>query len=97
MAAVTYLPRMAPLVLLSGRKFPPVVMEWLGLLPAALLGAMVAQAVLAPDGTLSLSWRNPMLVPSLVAGFVAWRRRSLALTVLSGMAAMGLMHVLFGI
>lgn len=93
MAVVTYLPRMFPLVWLSGRRFPPVVMDWLGLLPAALLGALVAQAVLLPEGALDVSWRNPMLLPALVAGFVAWWRRSLALTVLSGMAASAIMHV----
>src|SRR5690606_37310621 len=38
MALVTYIPRMAPMVVLSGRSLPPVVMEWLGLLPASLLG-----------------------------------------------------------
>ncbi|MFS8629002.1 MAG: AzlD domain-containing protein [Limnochordales bacterium] len=96
MAAVTYLPRMVPLVWLSGRDFPPLVMEWLSLLPAALLGALVAQAVFAPGGALDLSWRNPMIVPAVVAGVVAWRRRSLALTVLSGMAVYGAMQVFFG-
>src|SRR5690606_15515282 len=62
MALVTYVPRMAPLVFLSGRSLPPVVMEWLGLLPAALLGALVAQAVLMPEGALRLSLDNPALI-----------------------------------
>ncbi len=92
MALVTYLPRMVPIVLLSGREFPPVIMKWLGLLPPALLGALVAQAVLMPEGALNLSWDNPVLIPALIAGVVAWRRGSLALIVLSGMAAVGVMH-----
>jgi len=92
MALVTYIPRMAPMVVLSGRSLPPVVMEWLGLLPAALLGALVAQAVLMPEGALDLSLKNPALIPTAVAALAAWRFRSLALTVLSGMAAAGLVR-----
>lgn len=96
MALVTYVPRMAPLVFLSGRSLPPVVMEWLGLLPAALLGALVAQAVLMPEGALRLSLDNPALIPALVSALAAWRSRSLAVTVLSGMAAAGLVHLWLG-
>lgn len=94
MALVTYIPRMVPMVLLSGRSLPPVVMEWLGLLPPALLGALVAQAVVMPDGTVDLSFDNPVLVPALVSAVVAWRFRSLALTVMSGMAATGIVYVI---
>lgn len=96
MALVTYIPRMVPLMLLSGRTLPRSVMAWLGLLPAALLGALVAQAVAMPDGVVNLSFSNPALVPALVAGLAAWRFRSLALTVLSGMVAAGVINVIAG-
>lgn len=94
MALVTYIPRLIPMVALSGRSLPPVVMEWLGLLPPALLGALVAQAVIMPDGTVELSLDNPVLIPALVSAIVAWRFRSLALTVLSGMVATGIVNVI---
>lgn len=94
MALVTYIPRLIPMVALSGRSLPPVVMEWLGLLPPALLGALVAQAVVMPDGTIDLSLNNPVVIPALVSGIVAWRFHSLALTVLSGMVATGIVNVI---
>lgn len=96
MALVTYIPRMVPLLLLSGRRLPSPVMTWLGLLPAALLGALVAQAVVMPDGIVDVSLANPALIPAVVSGFAAWRFRNLAVTVLSGMAAAGIVNVIVG-
>lgn len=98
MATVTYIPRLVPLVLLSGRTLPRPVMAWLRLLPAALLGALVAQAVAMPDGdnVINLTIHNPSVVPALVAAVTAWRFRSLALTVLSGMVTAGVTHLLSG-
>ena len=96
MALVTYVPRVMPLVLLASRPLPPLVREWLALLPPALMAALVAQAVLMPGGAPQLSWDNPALVPALISLAVAWRTRSLALTVVAGMVAAAAWHRLLG-
>ena len=97
MALVTYVPRVLPLVLLARRPLPPLVREWLALLPPALMAALVAQAVLIPGGELRVGWDNPSVVPALLSLLVAWRTRSLALTVVAGMAAAATWHRLLGL
>lgn len=92
MAVVTYLPRVLPLLLLANRPLPSLLQAWLGLLPPALMAALVAQAVFVQDGAPDLSFRNPFVVPAVVSMAVAWRTRSLGLTVLAGMAASAVWH-----
>ena len=53
MALGVYLPKLLPLVLLAGR-LPPAVRRWLGYVAPAVLGALVAPAILAPEGRLAL-------------------------------------------
>lgn len=96
MALVTYIPRILPLLLLSSRSLPPVVREWLSLLPPALMAALVAQAVLMADGRPFLSLSNPALVPAITSMAVALRTGSLGLTVVAGMAAAALWHRFLG-
>ncbi|MFS8544123.1 MAG: AzlD domain-containing protein [Limnochordales bacterium] len=96
MAAVTYGPRALPLLLLASRPLPPLVRQWLGFLPPALMAALVVQAVLMPGGQPQLTLANPAVVPALVSIIVAWRTRSLGLTVVAGMAAAAAWHRLGG-
>ncbi|MBI5016090.1 MAG: AzlD domain-containing protein [Deltaproteobacteria bacterium] len=86
MGLVTFLPRWLPLLVLSRRPLPRWLAEWLDLLPAAILAALVVPALVAPGATRELDLgRSEFLaaVPTLV---VALRTRSLAATVILGMA-----------
>lgn len=96
MALVTYLPRVVPLLLLANRPLPAIVRDWLALLPPALMGALVAQAVLVPGGNVDLSLANPYVLPAVVSLITAWRTGSLGLTVVVGMAAAALGHRFLG-
>lgn len=51
--------------------------------PASVLSALVAPTLLLVDGTPSVT--NPRLLAGVVAGLVAWRTRSLLLTIIVGM------------
>ena len=42
MALVTYIPRVAPLLLLSSRQLNPHLMRWLEMVPPAVLAALLA-------------------------------------------------------
>lgn len=86
-ALVTYLPRMLPLVVLSRARLPEVFLRWLGFIPAAVLAALLAPGLLLPQGKLALTG-NPYLLAAIPAGLVAVKTRSMALTIVSGMAAM---------
>jgi branched-subunit amino acid transport protein len=84
MALVTYLPRMIPLVALSNRRIPPWLADWLDLIPAAILGALLAPGLFAGDSR-ALELGRPELIAALPTFAVALKTRSLGLTVVVGM------------
>lgn len=88
MGAVTYLPRLLPLLLLSQRGLPPRVLRFLEFIPVAVLAAFVVPLVLAPEGPLSLSLQNQTLLVSAPTVAAALKTRSLIVTVVVGVAAM---------
>jgi branched-subunit amino acid transport protein len=85
MGLVTYLPRWAPLLFLSERKLPRWLVEWLDLIPAAILGALVAPALLVTGEPRTLDLLRPEVAVAVPTLLLAWRTRSLAGTVVAGM------------
>ena len=86
MGIVTYLPRWLPLLTLSRRKLPQGVIDWLGFVPATLLAALVAPPLLIDEASLSLTLGKADLWVALPTFLFALKTRSLAGTVLVGMA-----------
>ena len=85
MGLVTYIPRWLPLFFLSQRKMPQWLVEWLDLIPVAILSALIF-----PDLFVAGSPRHLEIVQikSLVAiptFLFALKTRSLGGTVLAGM------------
>lgn len=87
MGAVTYLPRMLPLVLLSRRRLPAWFAEWLELIPPAILGALIAPSLFANEMPRSLTLGKAELLAATPTLLFALRYRSLAGTVIVGMLA----------
>jgi len=85
MGLATYLPRALPLLALSGRKLPTWLVEWLELVPVALLAALVVPALLASPEPRSLDLARPELWVALPTLAFAWKTRSLGGTVVLGM------------
>ena len=85
MGLVTYLPRVLPLVALSRRKLPDWLVEWLELIPVALLAALVSPALLASPEPRALGLARPELWVALPTLAFAWKTRSLGGTVVVGM------------
>jgi len=85
MGAVTYLPRLLPLFFLSQRALPRWLVEWLELIPVAILAALLAPALLVDDGAGRIDLLRPQLWVAVPTFWVAWRTRSLGGTVLAGM------------
>lgn len=77
----------AVFLVFAGRltSVPPLVSEGLRMIPAAALAALVAPAVLRPEGELVLLGPRPLA--AILAAVVAWRARNVAITILVGMAA----------
>lgn len=85
MAVVTYLPRMLPILFLSGKNLRPIITSWLRLVPPAVLAAMLLPSLILKDETLDLSHDNLFFWAALVAFPVAWKFNSLFTTVIVGM------------
>jgi len=85
MGAVTYLPRMLPLVVLARRRLPDWFCQWLELIPAAILSALLAPALFAAGEPRVLNLGKPELLAAVPTLLFALKTRSLAGTVLVGM------------
>jgi branched-subunit amino acid transport protein len=73
------------LVLLRGRQLPERVTSSLGLVPAAVLAALIAPELLYSSVTGTLNVLNPRLVIGLLAAAVAWRTRNVLWTLMVGL------------
>jgi len=71
---------------------PPPVQRVLRQIPPAALAALVAPALLRPEGELDLT--HPRFVAGVVAAAVAWRTRSTGLTLAVGLGAAMLLEAL---
>lgn len=96
MLAVTYLPRLLPVWLLSSRQLPHVVVVWLRYVPAAVLAAMLFPALLLQNGALNLRIDNFYLLAVFPTLLVAWKTRSLFGAVITGMAFIALARLILG-
>jgi branched-subunit amino acid transport protein len=111
MGAVTYLPRLLPLLALtrrapggdrSGGAVSPLVEAWLRHVPAAVLAAMLFPSLLVTEGQANLSAdrilsaANLYLWGAIPTLLVAWKTRSLIGAVLAGVAVVALGRLLLG-
>ena len=90
MGVVTYLPRLLPMLLLSGRNLAPWISRWLSFVPATVLAALLAPGLLCPEGRLDLGLNNLYLLAALPTFVVAWRLKSFFGTVATGMGLVAL-------
>ncbi|MDP3284789.1 MAG: AzlD domain-containing protein [Desulfobacterales bacterium] len=94
MGVVTFLPRLLPVYFLSGRTLPGWFIEWLDLIPAAVLSALLLPE-LATTGTprLFIPYKLDMIVavPTLL---FAIKTKSLGGTVVTGMGLYWLLDII---
>ncbi|MDR2522203.1 MAG: AzlD domain-containing protein [Synergistaceae bacterium] len=90
MTLVTFLPRVAPLLLLPGRKIPKLAERWLSLVAPAILAALLTPELLL-DRTAAPMLLNPRVLAAIPTFLVAWKTKSLFAAVVAGMAASALL------
>ena len=88
MAAATYFTRFASPLLLGRTGVPRWLDRLLKHVPTAMLTALIAPALLAPQGFVEISPANHYLIAGAVAALLAGRRLHPAVTMGSGMAIM---------
>jgi branched-subunit amino acid transport protein len=92
-SAVTYTTRATLLALAHhAHDLPPRVRDGLRMIPPAALAALVAPAVLRPEGDL-LVW-HPRPLAGLLAAAVAWRSRNVVATLVVGGLALAALTAL---
>jgi branched-subunit amino acid transport protein len=82
MALATYSTRYTMIAAL-GRELSPLLRRWLAYVPLAVLAALIAPAVLVPQGHLEV---GAHFWAVLAGAIVAWRSRGMLSTILGGMA-----------
>jgi branched-subunit amino acid transport protein len=92
MALVTFACRYPVLALVSRVTLPAPLLGGMRFIPPAVLAAIVAPAVLMPNGRIAMTIENNYLIAGLVAGLVAWRSQNLLLTIVLGMITLWIWH-----
>lgn len=95
MAAVTFGVRYPVLAILGRVEMPERVFRALRFVPAAVLTAIILPEMLIRDGAVALRLDNAYLFGGLIAGAVAWKSKSLLLTIVIGIAAFMLWRAVF--
>lgn len=101
MGAVTFLPRLLPLLFLARRQapgstMPPLIESWLQHVPVAVLAAMLLPSIVVPDGQVHLAADNLYLWAAVPTLLIAWKTRSLVGSVLAGVATVAVGRLILG-
>jgi branched-subunit amino acid transport protein len=86
MGLVTYLPRWFPLMFLSRRNLPQWLVEWLDLIPAAILSALLLPELVTNGTPRHMALWQPELWVAIPTFVFALKTKSLGGTVVIGMA-----------
>jgi len=85
MSLVTYLPRALPLLYLAHKKMPQWLIDWLSLIPVAILSALIAPALFTDAATRTFAFGKLELLVAIPTMLFSLKTRSLGGTVLVGM------------
>jgi branched-subunit amino acid transport protein len=84
----TYLTRLSFIGAIGDRRLPPAAERALRFVAPAVFGAIVLPAVIRPEGSVDLTLANARWLAAIVAGFVTWKTRNVALTAVIGLVAL---------
>ena len=96
MGLATYLPRALPLLYLAHKKLPQWLIEWLSLIPVAILSALIAPSLLTDTATRSFAFGKLELLVAIPTLLFSLKTRSLGGTVLVGMLLFWLGGIFWG-
>jgi len=85
MSLVTYLPRWLPLAVLAGRRLPGWLVEWLDLIPVAILASLLAPLMAISAATGKPDPLRPEFLTGIITVIFALKVKSLSGTVIVGM------------
>ncbi len=92
MGLITVAIRLSMILLLGRVRLIPSISRALRFVPPAVFSALIAPALIRPAGPLDLSPGNLYLLAGTLAAVVAWRWKSMFLTIAIGMGALLLLR-----
>jgi branched-subunit amino acid transport protein len=95
MGLVTYVPRWLPLFSLTRFTLPDILVEWLDLIPAAILSALLLPALVTTGDPRHLDLFQPKLLAAIPTFLFAFKTKSLGGTVIFGMIGYWMIAKLF--
>lgn len=88
MAVATFFTRFASPAILRGSSISPRFKRFLKHVPTAILTALIAPTLFAPQGYIEISTGNSYLIAGTIAALLAYFRQPPLVTMVGGMAAM---------
>ena len=88
MAVATYVLRLSFIAMLARIEVPHVFYKGLGLVPAAVLAALIVPALLYEGGTPGAPVHIERLIAGVLAALVAWRTKNVLITIGVGLLAL---------
>jgi branched-subunit amino acid transport protein len=85
---ITYGIRLSFIVIFGQREISEPIRRGLRFVPPAVFTAIILPELLFPNGTTEISLLNTRLIAGILAAVVAWRTKSVVLTILVGMAVL---------
>ncbi len=82
---ITYSIRLSFILALERLRIPDWFSRGLRYVPPAVLSAIIVPELANWNGKMTLSWNNPQIIAGVVAILVAWRTRSVVLTLAVGL------------
>ncbi len=95
MGIITYSIRLSLIVALRRVHIKPVVRQALEFVPPAVLSAIIFPELLLIGGSLDISTGNSRLLAGVLAMLVAWRTKSVLLTVGVGMVILWILQAVY--
>ena len=85
MGIVSFIPRWVPLFFLSKRQLPPLLIEWLELIPVAILSALLIPALVTKGDPRVFNLFSIEMIVAIPTFIFAWFTKSLGGTLVAGM------------
>jgi len=89
---VSLSPRILPVALFTRYVFPKLLKRWLSFIAPAVLGALTALSVLAPEGDININIYNQYIWAFIPTLLVAIKTKSLFYSLLVGIVIMALLY-----
>jgi branched-subunit amino acid transport protein len=96
MVLATFSIRLLPFALADRIHLPVFLQKALNYVPVAVLSAIIAPAVIMPQGELWVMWNNPYLLAGIAALLTAVLIRNLTVTIVAGMLTAFAVRILAG-